>query len=57
MARSVVVLLHLQPWPVAGRRHAVKHMSMELDNLKRVFRALDVCKDNVISSEEIEPWA
>ena len=31
----------------------MKHLDMELENLKRVFTALDVRKDGVVTSEEI----
>jgi hypothetical protein len=42
-----------QPRPVAGRKHAVKHLEIELKNLKRVFALLDVGKDGVVTSEDI----
>jgi hypothetical protein len=38
---------------VAGRKHAVKHLEIELKNLKRVFALLDVGKDGVVASEDI----
>jgi len=44
---------HVRPQSAPGTKHAVKHLDMELENLKRVFTALDVRKDGVVTSEEI----